>query len=82
LDDKSNKSPLRDSFYLLNLGLGILVSLLFIILGVSVLMGWLMAPSEKDITLQIFAGLMLIYGIYRALRVYFFYKRIKQYENH
>lgn len=65
------------SYYIFSIGLGSIISLLFIGLGLGMLTNLIQINPEDNTLYRIFGFVVLIYGIFRLIRVYWKYQEMK-----
>ena len=80
LIDKLTKpgNQINQSFQLLATVLALITGIFFTGFGISILTGLIKMPNDDGPIMKIFGGLLVIYGIFRLIRVYFKYKSYRE----
>lgn len=68
------KKPLASSYNLLGTVLAFIIGIFFTGLGAGILLNWVIIPNSDSGMSKLFGGLLVVYGVFRLIRVYLKYK--------
>jgi len=68
------RNPLTQSYSLLGTVLALVIGVFFTGLGIAILTNIVTIPDDQGPMLKIFGGLLVVYGIFRLIRVYLKFK--------
>lgn len=81
LELTSRKSPLNESYQLLATVLALIIGISFTVLGIAILTNIVVIPDDEGPMMRIFGGLLVLYGIFRLIRVYLKFKSNRANQN-
>ena len=71
---KDRNNPLTTSYQLLGTVLALIIGIFFTGLGIGIFTNFVTIPGDEGPMLKIFGGLLVVYGLFRLIRVYLKFK--------